>query len=155
MIRLAELLSEDSVRLEVPMAEKFAVIEEMVAGLMDEGIVEDAKQTLEDIRAREDAMSTGIGDGIAVPHARSAGVGRLGLAIFRMESPIEFESLDERPVSLMFLVVGPESDRGVTRVLARIGRMLYSGDLKRNLLRARSPQEVLEQIRIEEARILG
>jgi PTS system nitrogen regulatory IIA component len=108
-----------------------------------------------DIQQRERVMSTGIGGGIAVPHAQSAGATRLSLALGRVARPIDFDALDERPVQLVFLVVGPEERGGFIRVLARISRLLYSGDLQRSLLHARTSADAMDLIRREEARITG
>jgi mannitol/fructose-specific phosphotransferase system IIA component (Ntr-type) len=155
MVRLPEILNESSIRLDILETEKTAVIRSLIGPLSVSGVVVDPEQVQRDILARERVMSTGIGGGIAVPHAQSAGVTRLAVALGRVARPIEFEALDERPVSLLFLVVGPVDGEGFIRVLARIGRLLYSGDLTRKLLGARNPAEAMEFIRIEEARITG
>jgi len=134
---------------------KDAVIEGLVDSLVEAEVVTDKGRMVQDIRARERVLSTGIGGGIAVPHAQSPGALRLALALGRLAAPIDFEALDERPVQLVFMVVGPEERGGFIRVLARISRLLYSGDLQRSLLKARTPQEALSCIRREESRIAG
>jgi len=134
---------------------KDAVIQSLVDVLVTVGAVTERDRMIADIQQRERVMSTGIGGGIAVPHAQSPGATRLAMALGRLARPIDFEALDERPVQLVFLVVGPEERGGFIRVLARISRLLYSGDLQRNLLRARTPAEAMECIRHEEARITG
>jgi mannitol/fructose-specific phosphotransferase system IIA component (Ntr-type) len=153
MIRLSEILSEASIQLNIDETAKDAAIASMVSLLEATGAVTDAEQVLAAIRERERVMSTGIGGGVAVPHAQSPGASRLALALGRLRNPIGFDALDGRPVQLLFLVVGPEERGGFIRVLARIGRLLYSGDLQRNLLRARSSGEVMDLIRMEESRI--
>jgi len=155
MVRLPDILNESSIRLDIQETEKNAVIRTLVRPLVEAGVVTDAGRMEEDILARERVMSTGIGGGIAVPHAQSPGATRLALALGRVARPIDFEALDERPVNLLFLVVGPLDGEGFIRVLARIGRLLYSGDLPRKLLEARTPAEAMDFIRIEEARITG
>jgi len=155
MIRLTEILSESTIHLNIPVGDKPSVIRDLADVLARAGVVTDTDRVVEDILSRERVMSTGIGGGIAVPHAQSAGAKRLALALGRMAVPVDFEALDERPVNLVFLVVGPDEKGGFIRVLARIGRLLYSGDLQRNLLRARTPTEVMECIRYEESRITG
>ena len=152
---LSEILVESCVKLDLTVSTKDAVIESLVEALAEAGAVTDRARMIADIQQRERVMSTGIGGGIAVPHAQSPGAERLTMALGRMSRPIDFEALDERPVQLVFLVVGPEERGGFIRVLARISRLLYSGDLQRNLLRARTPAEVMECIRHEEARITG
>lgn len=142
-------------KLDLKGSTKEAVIETLVGVLGDAGVVTDRARMLEDLLKREQVMSTGIGGGIAVPHAQSPGATRLALALGRLVEPIDFESLDERPVRLVFMVVGPEERGGFIRVLARISRLLYSGDLQRNLFQARTPTEALECIRHEDLRITG
>lgn len=128
---------------------------ELVEVLARAGVVTDTARMLADLQARERVMSTGIGGGIAVPHAQSPGATRLALALGRVASPIDFEALDERPVQLVFMVVGPEERGGFIRVLARISRLLYSGDLQRHLLGVRTPAEAMARIREEESRLTG
>jgi PTS system fructose-specific IIC component len=134
---------------------KDAVIEELVDVLVRSEVVTDKQRMIGSLQAREAVMSTGIGGGIAVPHAQSPGATRLALALGRLESPVDFESLDGTTVQLVFMVVGPEERGGFIRVLARISRLLYPGDLQRNLLRARTPAEAVACIRHEEARLTG
>ena len=155
MVLLSEILDESGIRLDMPETTKETAIESLIGLFLENGVVTDAERMIADIHQRERVMSTGIGGGIAVPHAQSPGAGRLAMALGRMTRPIEFDALDERPVQLLFLVVGPEERGGFIRVLARISRLLYSGDLQRNLLRVRSAAEAMECIRHEEARITG
>lgn len=142
-------------KLDLKGSTKESVIETLVGVLAEAGVVTDRARMLEDLVKREQVMSTGIGGGIAVPHAQSPGATRLALALGRLVEPIDFESLDERPVRLVFMVVGPEERGGFIRVLARISRLLYSGDLQRNLFQARTPAEALECLRHEDLRITG
>jgi mannitol/fructose-specific phosphotransferase system IIA component (Ntr-type) len=155
MVRLSDILDEDAILFDMNAGRKDEAIAALVQVLEGTRVVSDAEAVVRDIHKRERTMSTGIGGGIAVPHAQSRGAERLALALGRLRRPIEFEALDGRPVQLLFLVVGPEERGGFIRVLARISRLLYSGDLQRNLLRARTPGEAMEFIRMEESRITG
>jgi len=152
---LTEILNESCVVLDLAASSKDAVIEALVDVLVRSEVVQDRQRMVEDLKKRERVMSTGIGSGIAVPHAQSPGATRLAMALGRLAQPIDFEALDERPVRLVFMVVGPEERGGFIRVLARISRLLYSGDLQRNLLRSRAPGEAIACIREEEAKITG
>lgn len=154
-ILLTEILDPSCVELNVTAKTKDDVIESLVDVLVRAEVVTDRDRMVEDLKKREQVMSTGIGGGIAVPHAQSPGATRLALSLGRLAQPIGFDSLDERPVRLVFMVVGPEERGGFIRVLARISRLLYSGDLQRNLFRARTPSEAIECIRHEESRITG
>ena len=90
---------------------------------------------------------------MAIPHAQSPSVKSLSVALARTASGLAFDSLDEKPVRLVFLIVGPEERGGFIRILARISRLLYSGDLQKRLLEAESPAEVIEIIGEEEERL--
>jgi len=152
---LTEILDESCVLLDMTATSKSAAIDSLVDVLVKAEVVTDRDRMIEDIVRREQVMSTGIGGGIAVPHAQSQGATRLALTLGRLGQPIDFESLDERPVRLVFMVVGPEERGGFIRVLARISRLLYSGDLQRNLFRARTQAEAIECIRHEESKVTG
>ena len=152
---LTEILNESCVVLDLAVSSKDAVIESLVDSLVRAEVVRDRQRMVDDLKKRERVMSTGIGSGIAVPHAQSPGASRLAMSLGRLAQPIDFEALDERPVRLVFMVVGPEERGGFIRVLARISRLLYSGDLQRNLLRARTSAEAIACIREEEAKITG
>jgi len=147
----SEILHESCVALDLPALTKSDVVSALLDLLAKHGVVTDAAQALKDIEAREKVMSTGIGGGIAVPHAQSEGATRLALALGRTRVPIDFEALDNRPVQLIFLLVGPEERGGFIRVLARISRLLYSGDLQRKLLQAQTQAEVMRYLQEEES----
>ena len=152
-IRPSEILHQDAVLLDLEPQDKADLVQKMVHALAASGAVSDSTQVIEDILRREHVMSTGIGGGIAVPHAQSKGAQVLTLALARLKHPIDFESLDARPVNLVFLLVGPDERGGFIRLLARISRLLYTGDLQRELLAAKDPGQVLSQIQAQEARL--
>lgn len=152
-MNLTEVLDERAISLSVDATDMRGVIEALVDMLVPTGVITDREAVITDILKREDVMSTGIGGGIAIPHAQSKGAARLAVALGRARHDVDFNSLDGRPVGLFFLVVGPEERGGYIRVLARISRLLYSGDLQRRLGQARNNAEALELVRQEEARV--
>lgn len=96
-------------------------------------------------------MSTGVGGGFAIPHGKTDGVVDLVGAIATTALPIDFESLDEQPVRIIFLLVGPESMVGPhIKILSRISRLMNREDFRNRLLAAASPSEVYELIKQEE-----
>ena len=98
-------------------------------------------------------MSTGIGGGVAIPHAQNSAVKSLSVSLARPRTGIDFESLDEKPVQLVFMIVGPEERGGFIRILARISRLLYAGDLQTRLLEARTAADVIQIVGEEEERL--
>jgi len=97
--------------------------------------------------AREKLGSTGIGEGIAIPHTRVAGIAKPFGMLARLAKPIDFESIDEVPVDLVFVLLIPEQDtRDHLNVLAAVARQLRSPDILRRLRRASSAGELYSAI---------
>lgn len=103
----------------------------------------DAGAVLDALMEREAAGSTGVGHGVAVPHARLEGLQRIRGVFVRLDQPVEFEAIDDRPVDLIFALFAPaESSTEHLRSLARVSRMLRQGDLREQLRQARTPDAV-------------
>jgi len=103
----------------------------------------DAAAILEALSEREAAGSTGVGYGVAVPHARLAGLDRMRGVFVRLDLPVEFESVDEQPVDLIFaLFAPPNASSEHLRALARVSRLLRQGDLREHLRQARTPDAI-------------
>ncbi|HEY1752997.1 MAG TPA: PTS sugar transporter subunit IIA [Caulobacteraceae bacterium] len=107
---------------------------------------------LEALLEREAAGSTGVGYGVAVPHARLAGVDRLRGVFVRLEQPIEFQAVDERPVDLIFALFAPADAGGEhLRALARVSRVLRQADLREQLRQAHGA-DAIHALLVQEAR---
>ncbi len=104
----------------------------------------EAQTVLDALLEREAAGSTGVGYGVAVPHARMPGLDRPRAMFIRLEAPVAFEALDGQPVDLLFVLLSPE-DSGVDhlRALARISRLMRQAELRAQLRLARSPEAIL------------
>lgn len=104
----------------------------------------DADVVLDALLEREAAGSTGLGHGVALPHARLAGLDRMRGVFLRLEQPTEFESVDDQPVDLVFALLAPlDSNTEHLRALARVSRLLRQGDLRQQLRQARTPDAIL------------
>lgn len=123
---------------------KEAVLEEMVALVATSEAVRDRVSLLAAVRERERVLSTGIGLGIAIPHAKIAGVARFVVAVGRHVAGIEFDAIDARPVHLVVLIAGPQDaqDRYL-RLLARLSGRLKQDDVRRRVMTAKSPDEIV------------
>ena len=92
---------------------------------------------------REAAGSTGVGQGVAVPHARLSGLTRLRAVFVRLEQPVEFDAVDDLPVDLLFaLFAPPEASGEHLRALAQVSRLLRRSDVREQLRQARSPDAI-------------
>jgi fructose-specific phosphotransferase system IIA component len=150
---LSQLLRASAIRLDLSVTSKEDLIRQMVGLLEGEGILTDKEGAIQALLERERVMSTGIGGGVAIPHAQSPGVRELAVSLVRVRDELPFDALDGKPVRLVFMIVGPEERGGFIRVLARISRLLYTGDLQRELLAADEPEQVVETIRREEEKL--
>lgn len=104
---------------------------------LDAGVVLDA------LLEREAAGSTGLGHGVAVPHARLPGLDRIRGVFMRLEQPTAFESVDDQPVDLVFALFAPvERDTQHLQALARVSRLLRQGDLRTQLRQARTAESI-------------
>jgi PTS system nitrogen regulatory IIA component len=135
---IEELLDRRAVTPKVCASSKrqaLSMIAEMAARRFDL----DAGEVLDALLAREQAGSTGVGYGVAVPHARLAGLDRMRGVFLRLEAPVEFDSVDGQPVDLLFALLAP-ADAGSEhlRALARVSRLLRNSELRQQLRQART-----------------
>jgi PTS system nitrogen regulatory IIA component len=144
---LVELLPPQRILLSGKARGKDEVLGEL-AGLLGQGDEGLAAQVREGLLDREEIMSTGIGHGIAIPHARLAAVTEMRLALARYPHGVPFEALDDRPVLLAFGVIGPpaEADRHV-KLLARIARLVKQPGAVQEVLSAATGDDVAEALR--------
>jgi PTS system nitrogen regulatory IIA component len=106
--------------------------------------ISDFDQFLKDVFEREGMMSTGIGNNVAVPHARTDAVNKLVIVMGRSCTGIDFEAIDKQPANLIFLMGTPTKDMGdYLKTLAYLTRVLMKDDFRRQLLDAKSPDEII------------
>lgn len=155
MTMISDLLTEAGVEADLKAKDKDAALRELVEVLSRAAPVEKPDDVLAAIRDREELMSTGIGQGVAIPHAKSSSVNGLRIAFGRSKEGIDFAALDGKPVYLFFLLVAPEDQSGPhVKALARISRLLKDASFRESLMTAGDAAEILALIREEEARRL-
>ncbi|MBI1404904.1 MAG: PTS IIA-like nitrogen regulatory protein PtsN [Caulobacter sp.] len=116
----------------------------VIADVAERTLGLDHGQVLEALLEREAAGSTGVGHGVAVPHARVEGLDRIRGIFVRLETPIAYEAVDGQPVDLLFaLLAPPESGTEHLRALARVSRLMRQADLRAQLRQARTPETLL------------
>lgn len=123
---------------------KDAVLERMVALVSSSEAVTDRAALLAAVRERERVLSTGIGLGIAIPHAKIPGVARFVVAVGRHAAGIDFDAIDGKPVHIVVLIAGPQDaqDRYL-RLLARLSGRLRQDDVRRKIMAAAAPADVV------------
>lgn len=150
---LLDLISEDLIVTGLKSKEKEGVIDEMCKLFAKSGIVEKLDEFIEAIRKREKIESTGIGEGIAIPHARSNSVKGLVMAFGHSEEGVDFEALDGKPVHLIFMIAAPHNvQKEYLQAVAGIARLLRIREFKQRLLESRTKVDVLEVVKEFDAR---
>jgi len=152
-MNVQDIIEQSCIALDLDVKSKEELITKLVEMLEAAGVVTDREEVVRKVLDREKLMSTGIGGGVAIPHAQCKGASRLAIALARTKEGIDFDALDGKPVRLFFLIVGPEEKGGYVRVLARISRLLYTGDLQRSLYKVETPEQAIETLRNEERRL--
>ncbi|OHB63768.1 MAG: hypothetical protein A2Y77_16700 [Planctomycetes bacterium RBG_13_62_9] len=138
---LTRVLQPTSVKVPLAGADKDAVITELVDCLKDNGLLQDRQNALDAVFARERTRSTGIGSGIAIPHGKCTAVQELVMALGIARPPIDFDSVDGKPVTIVILLVSPLDKTGPhIQALARISRLMLDNEFKSRLEAAPSAQ---------------
>src|SRR5205807_8397108 len=130
---------------------KSEAIAELVGLLAETGEVSDGKKVLEAVLERESTRTTGIGNGLAIPHGKCNGVSHLVMAIGRPATPIDFQAIDGRPVTLIWLLTSPRDKTGPhIHALARISRLMTIDKLRQAMAAAKTSQELFDAIIAQE-----
>jgi mannitol/fructose-specific phosphotransferase system IIA component (Ntr-type) len=150
-MRLRDLLDLPSVKVPLEGLDKEECFEELVDLLVRAGRIPDRAAALTAIGQREAQGTTGIGQGVAIPHGKDASIPRLTAALGISTRGIEFEAIDDQPVHLVFLLLARADDPGPhVRALAEIARLVQTPGFYRRLSEAQSAQEVLDLLDAEE-----
>ena len=144
-MKLASFLREDLIQLDLKAKSKDDVIQELINLINSTGEITNVEEFKKTILEREQLETTGIGDGIAIPHGRTDAVKQLVIAFGRSEEGVDFQSLDSNPAHLFFMIASPQNASGVyLRVLAKISRLLKSYDFRSALQNAKNQAEVIQ-----------
>jgi len=142
---LTQILQPTCVKVPLSGSDKDAVITELIDILAENGLLQDRETVLEAVFTRERTRSTGIGSGIAIPHGKCGAVKELVMALGITREPLEFESVDGKPVSIVILLVSPADQTGPhIQALARISRLMLDEEFKTALQQAPSSQAAYE-----------
>lgn len=153
-MKLGDSLQENHIFLGVSLPDKPAVLRFAAEAFARNGVVADADALLEGLQARESVMSTGIGNGLGIPHAFSPEVHAQDVLLIRLARPIPFGAIDNRPVDLVLALAAPASDTSLhLQMLARISRIFRDSDSVRAIRSAKTPETLLSAVRQAEDRI--
>ena len=148
---VADYIKVDTINLNLESKNKNAVIKELYGNLKKTNLIKDEEQGLNDILAREEMGSTGIGKRIALPHAKTKAVDVLIVTFGISRNGIAYNSVDDENVNIFFMFLCPENkSQEYLKVLARISRLIREDRFIDNLLKAESNEQIIEIIRTEE-----
>ena len=143
-MKIQDLLRKDVMLLDLQATEKTAVIEEMIHSLVDHGYVTDFETFKEGILAREALTSTGLGEGIAMPHSKNSAVKEATVLFAKSNKGVDYESLDGQPTDLFFLIAAPEGANDThLAALAELSQYLMKDGFADKLRKVSSPDEVI------------
>ncbi|HUU11839.1 MAG TPA: PTS sugar transporter subunit IIA [Phycisphaerae bacterium] len=150
-MRLRDLIDESVVKVGLESLDKEEVFEEMIDLLVRAGRLKDRAGALEAVRLRESQGTTGIGQGVAIPHGKHESIPSLTAAMGTSADGVEFDSIDGEPVHVVFLLLAPTDDPGPhVRALAEIARLVQTPGFYRKLTEAQSVAEALDILDAEE-----
>lgn len=142
-MRICDILPVKHIKAEIAGIDKNQVIEEMIDLLSDEFSVEVIDELKKAVIEREKIMSTGVGKGFAIPHAKTSSIEGIVAAFGKSSKQIDFQSLDGEPVHLVFVLIGKDNLVGPhIKLLSRISRMMNKDEFRTALLNAKTEEEI-------------
>ena len=142
-MKINDILLKELMIMDLQGTTKEGVIDEMISGLSANGIINDAAVYKEGIMKRESQTSTGLGDGIAMPHAKNKAVIKPAVVFAKSAAGVDYASLDGQPAHLFFMIAAPEGANNVhLEVLPSLSRLLINPDFTASLKKAKTPEEV-------------
>lgn len=151
---LLDILTLDCVKAPLEATDKRGVIDELVDVLAAAGKATDPASLKEAVWAREETRTTGIGYSLAIPHGKCSGVSDLAMAIGKPGEPVDFNSIDRKPVKLVVLLASP-TDRTSDHIqaLARISRLMTQEQFRESIYAASSAQEIYDLLAAQEKQL--
>lgn len=146
-MRLTEIVDEQCIRVPLEASDKQGAIYELIELLADRGKVTDVETVREAVWQRESTRTTGIGHGLAIPHGKCDCCEGLTMAIGMPAEPIDFQSIDGKPVRLIILLISPVDQTGPhIQALATVSRMMTDANFRKSITEATSSEEVYRLI---------
>ena len=153
-MKIIELLDKKSISLEAAPKSKSEALDLAVDLMAESGKIKDKEAYKKLVYAREEESTTGVGEGIAIPHGKGDCVDKPGLAAMVIKDGVDFEALDEEPVNILFLIAAPDTEDNVhLDVLSKLSMMLMDEDFRNSLINAKDVDEFIDIVdRTDEGR---
>ena len=154
MIKLSDILNKVSIKLNASIENKDELLSDLVNLAGISGNISDLEKALSDVITREDIMSTGVGKGIAIPHAKTTAISKTVAALITLNNYVDYDSLDKKPVNISFLLLSePVNIGNHLRLLSQISKLLNNESLRDRILESKSEEEVLDIINLFEKEV--
>ncbi len=146
-MKLSKFCSEDLITFDLKSTDKDSVLGELVTLAGQSKLVKNADELLGDVKEREELVTTGVGYGVAFPHAKTKATKGIVIAFGRSKTGIDFDAMDHKAVNLFFLIAAPEDAIGAhLNVMARLSYIMKSEDNREKMMKVTSPGELLQMI---------
>jgi fructose PTS system EIIBC or EIIC component len=150
-MRLTDVLHKDLIKIPLTGKSRDDTIKELIKVLMGKNSITNEKSIFQAVIDREKIMTTGVGNGIAIPHCKHQDSPDFAVALGVNPDGLDFESIDKKPVKIVFLLVGPENNPGLhIKLLSRISRLMSNEELRQQLIESNNAEEALNFIEEEE-----
>lgn len=144
-MKITDILNKDLIKIKMTADSKDDLLNKMMVLAENSGKIIDSKDARSEVFERESIMSTGVGKGIALPHAKTDAISGTVGALAIMKEPMEYDALDGNPVNIVFLLLGTENNVGNhLRLLSKISRLMNNDTFRTHLTQAQSVEEIMD-----------
>lgn len=150
-MNIFSLLNTQTVLPNLEANDKAEVLDKLVSSLEERVSNGELEKIRDAVFEREKIMSTGVGKGLAIPHGKAAGIEQTYAAFAILKNPVAYEAIDDQPVNMVFLLVGPQASNSLhIKMLSRISRLMNNSDFRDRLRDCSSAEQIIEQFKNEE-----
>ena len=154
-MKIADILTKEHIITELNSYNKNDVLNELSSFLKEKGEISNKENLLVALIEREKLGSTGIGENVAIPHAKISEIDKIITVFARSQNGVEFESLDQKPVNFIFLVIAPENSTSQhLKALARISRLFKNASLRESVLRTNEADQIYSILVDEDSKFI-
>ena len=150
-MNIFSLLNTETVLPNLEATDKTEVLDKLVSSLEGKVSNGELEKIREAVFEREQIMSTGVGKGLAIPHGKAAGIEQTYAAFAILKDPVDYEAIDDEPVNMVFLLVGPQASNSLhIKMLSRISRLMNNSEFRSRLHECSTAEEIIEQFKDQE-----
>ena len=150
-MKLTDILRKEYIVPKLSGNTKEECITNLIDTLAEDKVITNRERIFKSVMAREEIMTTGVGNGIAIPHCKDDATKSFAVALGITENSIDFDSIDGNPVHIIFLLIGPESQPGMhIKLLSRISRLMSKEDIRDKILTTKTAEELHQILTAEE-----